>query len=281
MSLRVRPKGQNEDSRQAMQDRYVGDVGDFGKYALLRRLCGRSGEQIVRLGVVWCLFAEQESTNDGRHISYLYSPKYVALDDQLLNSLRILVKSGCRRVSSIATAGILPAETVFFDAPVSGGASGRIDRIRRRLAWLEDCVRLTDRCELTFFDPDNGMEVQSIPKHHPKAGKYIFWDELIPFWQRGNALLIYHHLNRTAPAAKQVQALATGFRIKFSDGIIIPLVFRRGSSRVFWLLHRGDRLGIVLEKRANKLLSGGWSQHFRPFGWPSNDHTHHTSTRPS
>jgi hypothetical protein len=52
-----------------MQDRYVGDVGDFAKYALLRRLCGQPGERAIRLGVVWCLFPDESLTNDGRHIS--------------------------------------------------------------------------------------------------------------------------------------------------------------------------------------------------------------------
>jgi len=34
-----------------MQDKYVGDIGDFGKYALLKSLAKRD----VPLGIVWCL----------------------------------------------------------------------------------------------------------------------------------------------------------------------------------------------------------------------------------
>jgi hypothetical protein len=124
---------------------------------------------------------------------------------------------------------------------------------------------------LVFFDPDNGLEVASVPKHHPKAGKYIYWVELLPFWLRGNALLVYHHLNRTVSAARQVEALALRFATEFDQAAIVPLVFRRGSSRVFWLVHHADDLGRELERRAADLLNDGWSRHFRPFGWPGND----------
>jgi hypothetical protein len=115
------------------------------------------------------------------------------------------------------------------------------------------------------------LEVASVPKNHPKAGKYIYWDELIPFWERGNSLLIYHHLNRTVSAARQVETLGTRFARELENANIVPLVFRRGSSRVFWLIHRGDDRGRQLERGAADLLSGAWSRHFRPFGWPGED----------
>ena len=45
-----------------MQDQYVGDIGDFGKYGLLRHLTGMRGdaapEDALRLGVVWYLFPD-------------------------------------------------------------------------------------------------------------------------------------------------------------------------------------------------------------------------------
>jgi hypothetical protein len=122
-----------------------------------------------------------------------------------------------------------------------------------------------------FFDPDNGLEIASVPKHHPKAGKYIYWDELASFWRRGNALLIYHHLNRKATAAQQVEALTRRFTATLDSVSITPLVFRRGSSRVFWLVHNGGILGRELENRAANFLNCGWSRHFRPFGWPGNN----------
>jgi hypothetical protein len=257
-----------------MQNRYVGDIGDYGKYALLRHLCGSDKGWFIRLAVVWCLFPDETFNNDGKHISYLRNREFAELDPDLYEALNSIVSRGRRHVYNIAELGCLPQSTVFFTQSVSvpeGSRAGPIQRVRHRNAWLRQCLCQTEDCELVFFDPDNGLEVASIPKYHPKAGKYIYWDELVPFWNRGNTLLIYHHLNRTVPAALQVDSLKLRFATVLDQAAIVPLVFRRGSSRVFWLVHHSDVLGQELERRAADLLSTSWSRHFRPFGWPGDD----------
>jgi hypothetical protein len=257
-----------------MQDRYVGDVGDFAKYSLLRALAGVPSPTPIRLAVVWCWFPDESHNNDGRHVSYLRSPEFAKLDPNLHAVLSDIVRSGRRSVSAIASSGTLPPETVFYDAPVSLPNSIALtpkDRVRHRCAWLNASLKSTAACNLVFFDPDNGLEVASMPKHLTRAGKYIYWNELALFWQRGNALLIYHHSNRTVSAAKQVEALTLRFAAEFKGASIIPLVFRRGSCRIFWLVHNGGILGRALESRAADHLNGGWSRHFRAFGWPDND----------
>ena len=255
-----------------MQHRYVGDVGDFGKYALLRALC--QPEPAINLAVIWCLFPDESGNNDGRHVSYLRDQGFAQLDASLHAALADIVTRSRRNIAAIGDSGCLPTSTVFCADPISAldaAHAGSAERLRYRGEWLETCLRRTTTCQLVFFDPDNGLEIASIPKYHPKAGKYIYWDELAQFWRRGNTLLIYHHVNRTITAAKQVTGLTERIAVEFPDARIIPLVFRRGSARVFWLIHRADDLGLTLERRAANMLSGGWSRHFRPFGWPDED----------
>jgi hypothetical protein len=253
-----------------MQDRYVGDVGDFAKYGLLRRLAGRSGERKIRLGILWCLFPDETHNNDGRHISYLGKPEFEALDDVLLRALQEIVASGRRSISAVSSSGVFSDGTVFCDAATVAPHPLRLSqssRMQYRTEWLDRCFRATEKCDLVFFDPDNGVEVASVPKHHSNAGKYIYWDELVPFWDRGQALLVYHHLNRTMPAARQVGDLGDRFRARLDGAKVMPLVFRRGSCRVFWLVYRSSALGAELEHRAHDFLAIGWSRHFRPANW--------------
>ena len=57
-----------------MQDRYAGDVGDFGKFGLLRHLCGETAQNrhlTLKPGVIWYRVADETHNGDGRHISYL------------------------------------------------------------------------------------------------------------------------------------------------------------------------------------------------------------------
>jgi hypothetical protein len=185
-----------------LQDRYVGDVGDFGKYALLPRLCGSAGEQPVRLGVIWLLFPDESHNADGRHTAYLGNSDFRGLDDDLIERLQTIIKENRRGVASVLSIGLLPPETVSCHEPIPTGASQResLARSSNRSLWVKCCLDPTNRCDLVFFGPDNGLEVRSVPKDHPKSGKYIYWNELALFWKRGKSLLIYHHLNRIASA---------------------------------------------------------------------------------
>ena len=90
-----------------MQHRYVGDVGDFGKYALLRRLRGLADEASLSMGIIWCLFPNESSNGDGRHIAYLERADFRDLDEVLLIALKAIIQSGERRVSSVLSAGLL------------------------------------------------------------------------------------------------------------------------------------------------------------------------------
>jgi len=57
-----------------MQNRYVGDIGDFGKYHLLKILSQGNGLDNggnLVLGVVWYLVPNENHNGDGKHIRYL------------------------------------------------------------------------------------------------------------------------------------------------------------------------------------------------------------------
>src|ERR1700750_1369897 len=168
-----------------MQNRYVGDVGDFAKYGLLRQLAVGGS---LRLGIVWYLFDDEAHNSDGRHISYLRESSFNRLDPQLHRVLEKLVSTGTRSVKAVARSGILPSATISFDEPIvrsSHLASSREIREHQRAAWLQKAIAATVNCDLVFFDPDNGIETPSVARHSPKGGKYVFWEELLSFWERG------------------------------------------------------------------------------------------------
>jgi len=98
----------------SLENRYVGDVGDFGKYGLLKALCLPSkvpGGCNLSLGVVWYLVPDE--SKDGKLTGYLKdSPKnlglYRSCDPGLYDSLRDIVCGDRRNVSAIRQEGVLP-----------------------------------------------------------------------------------------------------------------------------------------------------------------------------
>lgn len=49
-----------------MKNQYVGDIGDYGKYSLLRAFA----EEGVKVGVNWYL-TDNDGSNDGKFVDYL------------------------------------------------------------------------------------------------------------------------------------------------------------------------------------------------------------------
>ena len=227
-----------------MQDRYAGDIGDFGKFALLRAL-GAGAD--LRLAVVWCLYPDEYHNGDGRHVAYLDRGDFRDLDADLHGQLRAIVASGRRSVSAVAATEILPRATVFFTEPtISALRSRAVEREAYRAGWLERALEATAGCAAVFFDPDNGLEAQSVPLRATKAGKYVFWHELNAFWQRGQSLVVYHHTNRTASVEAQVRRLRAEFAGRYpSNASLHCLVFRRGSCRLFWIVAQPEHAAAV------------------------------------
>lgn len=245
-----------------MQNRYVGDVGDFAKYSLLRHL---TSNKQFKLGVVWCLFVDESHNGDGRHIGYLHQPEFRRLEPALHDTLARLIHRGRRSVQDVAQAKIFKPGTIFFDDPAGlpiGSRSTRANRAGHRNDWIDRAFARTAPCNLVFFDPDNGIEASSVARDAPKAGKYIYWSELLPFWERGQSLVIYHHLNRTASVQKQTDILREAFIRFFPEaGFLKPLLFRRGSCRHFWIIGQRSHAPI-LENDVRAMLQSDWSGYF-------------------
>lgn len=97
-----------------MQNRYTGDIGDFGKLGLLRqlRLTGLS------IGVNWYLTPDETHNGDGRHIAYLKNDAFRVCDEQLWSVLGQIVNTGKRQVIlPTPSPGLAPASkraTPFF-----------------------------------------------------------------------------------------------------------------------------------------------------------------------
>ena len=255
-----------------MQDRYTGDVGDFGKYGLLRRLCGlRYGDvKQLKLGVVWyrppLSIVAADPADDGKHTNYLWSGRdepFRCCDPPLYDKLREIVECNSRCVEAVERANLLGPDTIFHRARVPGpvqSAHGEA-RITDRQRWVNDALHTTEGCDVVFLDPDNGLEPKAVPITRKMAPKYAYLEEVGKWVERDQSVVIYHHLGRNGTHTDQISGWLECLRGEFSSHNIFALRFRRGTSRAFFVLAAKCHASILRE-RAKALTVTPWSKHF-------------------
>jgi len=259
-----------------MQNCFVGDVGDFGKYGLLRALCqpASDGNRSLSLGVVWYLVPDEGHNADGKHTGFLRlapanAAEYRDCDPFLYDRLREIVRREARHLASIRESGILPAGTVFFEEPLTFdgmppiGRAAREARFRLRTDWLERALEATARCDVVFVDPDNGLE-SGTKRHHKRGPKSVYFDELEPYLRRGQSLVVYHHMGRNSNAPEQIRQRLSQIAERLT-GCDTPFALRyhRGTSRAFFVVPTKAHSALLLD-RATRFASSPWSAHFCP-----------------
>ena len=254
-----------------MQNRYVGDIGDFGKYGLLRFLSGMkdslANEQHLRISVVWYLHPDESHNSDGKHIGYLnvssaYQEALRECDPDLYNALRKLVYDNARRVTEVRHSCILPADTAYYERSLSfpRSASRRVRQATRN-RWLQGALEIASEAELIFVDPDNGISITADPlrKNGPK---FVYMNDLWQFRKLDKSLVIYHHLGRRGTATEQILKVSECLQDQLQlEERPWALRFRRGSARVYFIIpHKPHR--AALAERVSHLIDSSWGAHF-------------------
>jgi hypothetical protein len=193
-----------------MKNQYVGDVNDYLKYALLRAIAGP-----MSLAVVWML-TNRDTRSDGQKLSYLSQPeKYRRLDPALFDVLNRLVRQDRRSVQVIEEERVLPLAAYVPDLLE--------DALRARREYFEQVWQLAQGRKLVFFDPDNGLEVVSVPKGRRGSAKYLYQDELHDAYARRHSIVVYQHFPRR-PRDLFLREIAETIRAVTDCGQVMALV---------------------------------------------------------
>lgn len=250
-----------------MKDQYAGDVGDFGKYGLLRALVSDpNGGSDFRLGVIWYL-TPNDAGGDGKHVEYLKKARefeYRPCDSQVYDALKAIVSEGRRSVASIQRDEVLPSNTIFYKEPLSFAGTPLAQRLNKRERWASDAYEQMAAAELVFVDPDNGLAPASWRPRRKGAPKHAPLSEIEPLMGRDRSVVIYHHLSRQGSHPAQIEGWL--MRIASQTSVApFALRFRRGNGRAFFVVPASAHAGR-LRDRAKVLIAGPWGQreHFDP-----------------
>jgi len=182
-----------------MKDQYAGDIGDYGKYALLRALAAEPYNYAI--GVNWYL-TPGDGRSDGNITDYL-EKEYDSLDNDLFRKLKNLFYRGgkpCfenRGVSMIENGGILD-NAVFYNEVLDYTGLKPADRSEYRRNWVKRSLEKLGDSDIIFLDPDNGLEVKSVKPTGSKGNKYVTYEEALLYYNQAKAaLIIYNHRDRS------------------------------------------------------------------------------------
>lgn len=253
-----------------MRHPYVGDVGDFGKYGLLRALHGGADGDV--LGVVWYLTDAEEHNNDGKHDGYLKNGSersrqlFRSCDPGLYAKLHAIRQETSLDVKLIEQGLVLPATTVFFAQPVpsfQGRASG-VDSQEARWAmrdqWHANAKQGIAGASWVFTDPDNGIVFRSeveVRRRKP-SHKHSYWHEIEGYLAEGLSVVAYHHLGRQT-GGHEAQINECLLRIRSLGRESWAIHYRRGTGRAFFVIPAANRGEILLER--SREFVGTWREH--------------------
>jgi hypothetical protein len=188
-----------------MKDQYAGDINDYLKYALLRGLAGAHAGTLQ----VWWMRTAGDGRSDGARLAYLKDPgRFRALDAPLFDALTEMISGGRRNVRAVQDAAILPCAR-FHASLLSDEPAARAAHFQRVLSSLGSD-------DLVFFDPDNGLQVKSVPLGRRNCCKYLYWEELEQALGGQRSVIVYQHFPRR-PRAQFTRALLNEFTARHPD----------------------------------------------------------------
>jgi hypothetical protein len=229
-----------------MQDRYAGDIGDFGKIALLRALEGAG----LSVGVNWYKTdtAPDEIHDDGK---YRIREKYESCDPELYEKLDNIFIKGPRSIAALQEAKLLRSDKYFGEVtpPKSD-----------RAAWQSKALEVLGGCDLVFLDPDNGLSVSSARESSPKSAKYVYLDEVTDYIAAGKSVMFYNHRQR-----KKAEEYFASFRQRFAaekdinGKPVFALTFPKCAVRDYFIIAATEEHRQKIECAIRSMLTG-------PFG---------------
>lgn len=230
-----------------MQNRYSADIGDFGKFQLLRYLFKNTTYNLKQL---WYLYPDENHNNDGMYIDYFEKVK--GFDEVLENSFKQIIQNN-RCVKSLEEANLLE-NIEYFNTLLSKDSCEEF-----RAKWFEKALAFAKDSEVVLTDSDNGIALscdkinkdlkllnyKDIKKG--KSGKYIYEEEIKQLYEVSECLIVYHHLNRCFKHDLQIEVLLKKFKTSYSN--VLAIKHKPYSPRVYFIFCKEESLyKNILEK---------------------------------
>ncbi len=215
-----------------MKNQYVGDVGDYGKYGLLRHFA----KYDIKIGINWYL-TENDGSNDGKHKSYLEKADMRFYDPKLFDALKQIAFRQDKNVQMIEENGIIP-DAVYYNALLkTSNVNADVRKWTRRLWYNNSNLFLSD-AELIFCDPDNGL-IGKKTVNAKDSEKYVLPSEIAEYYDAGKNVVYYCHKGRRKWQDWETEKVRMKEYLRNAQ--IVVLTYRKGTQRSYiFVIHPDD-----------------------------------------
>lgn len=237
-----------------MQNRYSGDVGDFGKLGLLRFL----EKQGLKIGVNWYLTDDETHNADGKFIEYTSNKAFAECDDELLHTLSDIITNGRRSVSALEEKNLL-TKALYYSEKIEY-PSRQIKEARG--VWHKDALTCFSDSDIVFLDPDNGLLTNSMSKGSIKSIKYVFSEEIIDYYLQGHSVVFYNHRTHEKEDVYLKRFYSLFQSEELQDAKKRILTFCRYSLRDYVFIVQPKHSAII-NQSLQDFLETNWKRHFK------------------
>lgn len=215
-----------------LKNQYFGDVGDYGKYGLLRYLANNG----IKIAVNWYLTPD-DGSNDGKHITYLEKDDMQRYDTELFLILREMLRAGHRDVLSFEEKDMIP-NTVYYNKLLHADGDTREEKRVYRDRWHQEALKACKEADLVFLDPDNGA-CEKEPESAKDSIKYCYADEIADYYASGQNVVYYCSKGRRT--YEQWEHTKELMKRRIPDAKLAIITFHKGTQRSYiFVLHKED-----------------------------------------
>ena len=217
-----------------MKNQYFGDIGDYGKYGLLRYLAGHG----ITIAVNWYLTKGDES-NDGNIRGYLAKENNRVYDPELFDVLKAMCDRKEKNVIRFASLGMISG-AIYFNTIIEPVLSTMTvsEKQRARERWHQKALEECCGTNLVFLDPDNGLRAGR-PSAKKDAVKYVYSSEVADYYERGQDVVYYCHKGRRTDA--QWEKAKHLMQEDCPSAVLMGVTYHRGTQRSYIFVIHPER----------------------------------------
>ena len=235
-----------------MKNQYVGDIGDYGKYGLLRFLSNRG----IKIGINWYL-TEDDKSSDGKFIEYLKKPVDRVYDPELYDALQKIAFRSDKTVKMVEDSGIIQGAEFFGEILKTSTLEAKARKWTRR-TWFNNSTLILQDAELIFADPDNGISFTKTARSKGSE-KFILPDEVCEYYHSGKNIVFYCHKGRRKE--EDWEQAKTEIRKYLRGAQILAVTCHRGTQRSYIFILHPDCFHRY-EQILKAFLNSAWGEMF-------------------